>query len=101
VQYFLPPGLFFVYLRLLECYHVFVRQIITIKDDGSFLLPKELHASWNNAEVYITVSDDWILIQRLTRPSFKDLDPKLRAAGKMITQREIDEEVTAVRRGDK
>lgn len=72
-------------------------QTIKLKN-GAIDLPRELQNSWEGADVFISASKDSIVINRVQpAPSLKDLEPKLRALGKMITQEEIDEAVREVR----
>ncbi|OGY91526.1 MAG: hypothetical protein A3H70_05365 [Candidatus Komeilibacteria bacterium RIFCSPLOWO2_02_FULL_48_11] len=66
--------------------------------NGAIDLPRELKKSWEGAQVFMSTSQNSIIINRIqSTPSLKDLRPKLQALGKMITQEEIDDAVRDVR----
>ncbi len=72
-------------------------QTIKLKN-GVIDLPRELKKSWEGAQVFMSASQNSIFINRIQgAPSLKDLEPKLQALGKMITQEEIDDAVREVR----
>lgn len=66
--------------------------------NGSLALPPELAKEWKGASVYVLVGDDWFTVKRVGKPSLQGLLPRLRKAGTGLTQKDVDAEVSAVRK---
>jgi len=71
---------------------------ITKVKDGSITLPKEMKQAWKNAEVFMIPSGDSLFLKRVKKPSLKGLEKKLRQAGKLITDKDINEAVKWARK---
>lgn len=65
--------------------------------NGVITLPKELRKTWGEAEVYVSAGRDSIFIKKFARPSLSELRPKLKALGKRISEKEIEEAIREVR----
>lgn len=66
--------------------------------NGSIPLPEELRKTWKGASVYVLVGDDWFTVKRVGKPSLRELLPRLRKAGRGLTQKDVETEVSAVRK---
>lgn len=66
--------------------------------NGSIALPKIIRKSWQGAQVVIVPSPDSLYLKRITRPTLAELEPKLRQAGKLISDKDIDEAVKWARK---
>jgi hypothetical protein len=72
-----------------------MNQFTTTKvKNGSIALPKDIRKTWQNAEVMILPGADSVYIKRLKQPTLSELKPKLKQAGRKITQKDINEAVT-------
>jgi len=61
-------------------------------------LPKTARAKWENQEVVMNVTADAIIIKRIEPPSWDELLPKLRKAGKQISRRALQEAIVFARK---
>ena len=61
-------------------------------------IPKNARSSWKNRRAVLFVSDDSIIVKRIDPPSWDELIPKLRAAGKSIPPRVIREAIRWARK---
>lgn len=69
----------------------------TIKN-GTISIPKNLINGWLGSEVIFLPGKDSILIKKIISPSLAKLEPKLKALGKNITQKDIKNAVTQARK---
>ena len=65
----------------------------TITITNSITLPKDMQAQWKNQEAVMQVGVDTIIIKRIAPPQWDALTPKLRKAGKRLTQKTIQNAV--------
>ncbi len=72
-------------------------QMAKIKN-GTVTLPKEFRKRWVGANVVITSNRDSFVVKRLMQPSLSHMKVALKAVGKRISQKDIDNAVVAVRR---
>lgn len=78
-------------------------QITQIKN-GSFALPKPMQKSWRNASVYMSASEDTILLKRVDAPSSKtvlssETVRKLQSLGMRVGLKDIRAAIRGARSG--
>jgi len=69
--------------------------------NGSVVLPRELRATWKDAEVFLRSSDDTIVIKKMQKAPFWNTWKKLGALKTKINRKDIDDAITWARRRSK
>lgn len=67
----------------------------TIDSKSLSFLPKKARSLWENKKVEVLISTDFISIYTKPKPTLKlrELEPKLRAIGKKISKKDIDDAI--------
>ena len=74
--------------------------LLKIKN-GSIKLPKEVEKAWLGRDIYMSVSEDTILLKRMYQPTLTSMLPQLRKLGKLISKKDIDEAVRETRKKER
>ena len=75
-------------------------QTITTIKDGTIAIPKEFRSGWKDADVYVRISQDTVILKNVYQEGkmFDDeMVTKLKKLGKRIKKKDIDEAVAWAR----
>lgn len=74
-------------------------EITKVSREGKIILPPALQSQWKDAQVILNSEQDTLYIKKIQKIDAKEIDQKLKNAGRGLTSKDIDKEVQAYRKG--
>ncbi len=66
--------------------------------NGKLALPNVLQKDWESSEVILLPTENGFFVQKINKPSFEQMESKLKKIGKILTQKDINNAVKNAKR---